>query len=52
MILFIWHSIHKPHVEREIIVKSNFMFEGIFIRDKLFNDVVISNILNIALFIY
>lgn len=49
--LFIWNSIHKPHVEIDIIVNSNFIFSGRLIVVKLFNEVVISKIDNIIVFV-
>lgn len=52
MILFIWDSIHKPHVDSDITVNNNFMFNGIFIVFKLFRDVVISRMLKIDVFMY
>ena len=42
MILFIWHSIHKPQVDIEIRVKINLIVKGILIRLRLFREVVIS----------
>lgn len=45
MILFIWVSIHKPQVDKERIVKNNFMFRGRFIVERWVREVVISNIL-------
>lgn len=50
MILFIWDSIHKPQVDKEIIVKNNFMFRGIFIILRLLKEVVISKILRMEVF--
>ena len=51
MILFIWVSIHKPHVDRDIIVSSIFILYGSVVVSKLFSDVVISNIDSIIPFI-
>ena len=50
MILFIWVSIHKPHVYIEILVNNSFIFNGIYILDRLSKDVVISSILRIRVF--
>lgn len=52
MILFIWHSIHKPHVEIDIRVNISFIVRGIFIVRRLFKEVVISNVLIMSVFKY
>jgi hypothetical protein len=52
MILFIWVSIHKPQVDIDIIVNSNFMLVGMFDVDRYSNDVVISVIDSIIPFMY
>lgn len=48
MILFIWVSIHKPQVDKDIVVNNNFIFKGSLTRIRLFKEDVISNILKIA----
>ena len=47
MILFIWVSIHKPQVDKENIVRSNFILRGKEIVLILFREVVISRKLRI-----
>ena len=51
MILFIWLSIHKPHVDKEIIVNKSLILKGRLHVLKLFNEVVISNKLKMKDFI-
>jgi hypothetical protein len=51
MILFIWDSIHKPHVDIVILVNSNFIFNGSDVAARFSKDVVISVILSISVFI-
>jgi hypothetical protein len=51
MILFIWDSIHKPHVDIVILVNSNFIFNGSDVVIRFSKDVVISVILSISVFI-
>mgnify|MGYP006370686727 CR=1 FL=1 len=42
MILFIWVSIQKPHVEIDIIVNNSFILMGREVVDKFVNELVIS----------
>ena len=42
MILFIWVSIHKPHVDIDIIVSSIFMLMGSIVVFRFSKEVVIS----------
>jgi hypothetical protein len=51
MILFIWVSIHSPHVDIDIIVNSIFIFNGKFVIRRFSKDEVISNILSNDVFI-
>lgn len=52
MILFIWVSIHKPHVDRDIIVNSIFIFIGKVVVFMFSREVVISKIDSITDFRY